>query len=143
MDSRTRQKQMTLNNFNKITVRLSQSTNYKETFDLKFNLLTNNFVPKWINRYLMAQQRQDKISEPWALYQLNNKFTSDFCIQKLNSLIDKVNSYENLFPLKLDSINNQDALNKIHSIFELHHGKLDDWLLNPLFKNKPKDCVKT
>ncbi len=139
MDSRTRQKQMTLNNFNKITVRLSQSTNYKETFDLKFNLLTNNFVPKWINRYLMAQQRQDKISEPWALYQLNNKFTSDFCIQKLNSLIDKVNSYENLFPLKLDSINNQDALNKIHSIFELHHGKLDDWLLNPLFKNKPKE----
>ena len=75
-----------MNNFNKITVRLSQSTNYKETFDLKFNLLTNNFIPKWINRYLMAQQRQDKISEPWALYQLNNKFTSDS--RKYNARIE-------------------------------------------------------
>jgi hypothetical protein len=44
----------------------------------------------------------------------------------------------NLFNRKLIDISDRDTLNYIHSVFELHHGKLDEWLDNPLFKNNPK-----
>ena len=99
----------------------------------------NTFVPKWIDRVNHAKRRQDPISEPWAMKGLNNNLDPENCRIRLNELIDKVNSYEPLFQRKLDFIGDQDTLNQIHSVFEKHHGQLDDWLSNPLFENKPKE----
>ena len=31
------------------TLRISKKNDYKEYFDLRFKLLKNNFVPKWID----------------------------------------------------------------------------------------------
>jgi len=49
------------------TLRLSKKDAHDNYFDLKFKLLKNKFVPKWINRVLEAQQNQYPISEPWAI----------------------------------------------------------------------------
>ena len=125
-----------------VILRLSNSIQANEVFDLKFNLLDHHFARKWINCVLEAQQKQYPISEPWAIYNINSKMNSEFIKNNINRLIQKVDSVEKLFDLQLQDINDQDTLNKIHAVFEKNHGKLDEWKSNPLFKNKPNDFRK-
>jgi hypothetical protein len=91
---------------------------------------------------LEAQQNQYPISEPWAMYNLNSTLNGEFVIQNLNRLIKEVDSVQPLFGLEIKDSEDQDTLNKIHAIFEKHHGKLDEWKLNPLFKDKPDSFRK-
>ena len=120
-----------------VTLRLSDSEDHTKTFDLKFKLLDNHFVAKWIERVLEAQQKQYPISEPWAMYNLNDKMNEEFIKNNLNRLMDEVNSVAELFDTKLTDIKDQITLNKIHAVFEENHGKLDEWKSNTLFKDKP------
>ena len=46
-----------------LIVRLSDKKDYSNTFDLEFDLVQSDFLPKWIDRFLHAQQRQDVISD--------------------------------------------------------------------------------
>ena len=126
--------------FQHLIVRLSQKDDHTQTYDLKFKLENNSFVSKWIERYLAAQQRQDVISEPWAFYNINNDWSETNIINFINHHIDICNNYvPGMFDRKLTNIKDQDTLNYIHSIFELHHGQVDAWLSNPLFDNHPKE----
>ena len=120
-----------------VTLRLSDSQDHTNIFDLKFKLLDNHFVTKWIERVLEAQQKQYPISEPWAIYNLNDKMNEEFVTNNLNRLMDEVNSVVQLFDTKLTDISDQITLNKIHAVFEENHGKLDEWKSNTLFKDKP------
>ena len=61
-----------------VIVRLSDSKDATKFLDLKFKLLDNGFVKKWIDCVLEAQQNQYPISEPWAIYNLNNKMNGEF-----------------------------------------------------------------
>ena len=124
--------------FEFLIVRLSQKDNYKNTFDLRFKLENNSFVLKWIDRLLAAQQRQDPISEPWAFYNLNSEWNSDRIIEFINYHIDKCNELvPGMFDKKLSRTDDQDTLNYLHSVFELHHGQIDSWKTNELFKKHP------
>jgi len=119
----------------KLIVRLSKSTNYCHTVDLTFDLIHSSFLPKWIDRFLEAQQRQDSISEPWAFYNCGSDAQDENVKDLLNEQIDYCNKlHPRMFERKLENINDQDCLNYIHSVFELSHGKLDEWLSNPIFK---------
>lgn len=119
------------------TLRLSDKNDHTKYFDLKFKLLDNHFVSKWIDCVLEAQQKQYPISEPWAMYNLNDNLNEQFVIGNLNRLIKEVDEVQHLFGLEIRDIKDQDTLNKIHAVFEKHHGKLDEWKQNPLFKGKP------
>ena len=123
-------------------LRLSQKKDHTKYFDLKFKLLNHHFVKKWIDCVLEAQQKQYPISEPWAIYNLNNKMNRDFIKTNINRLMKKIDNVHKLFGFELKNINDQDTLNKIHAIFEFNHGKLDAWKINPLFKNKPDSFRK-
>lgn len=128
-----------MTNFTQAILRLSNKDNYADIYDLKFDLIQSSFLPKWIDRYLEAKQRQDPISEPWAFYNLNNDWTPEYTVEFLNYHIDQCNLLSpNMFKHKLLSISDQDTLNQIHSVFELHHGKLDKWMDNPLLKDNTK-----
>lgn len=125
--------------FTKAILRLSNKENHRDIYDLEFDLIESSFLPKWIDRYLLAKQRQDRISEPWAFYNLNNDWSESATVDFLNYHIDACNSFApGLFSCNLNSIHDQDTLNYIHSVFELHHGKLDKWQNNPLLKQNPK-----
>ncbi len=124
------------------TLRLSNLANSSQYFDLEFKLEQNSFVKKWIKCVLEAQQKQYPISEPWALYNINDTLNKDFVKLNLNRLMQEVDKEEKLFGLTIDDINDQNILNKIHSIFEMHHGKLDEWKSNPLFKGKSEKFRK-
>ena len=127
-----------MHDYTKVLIRFTKQNNYNDCYDLTFKLLDNTFVPKWIERINQAKSRQDPISEPWAMKRFNQNLSPQDCLARLNQLIDNVNAHEKLFDRKLKDINDQDTLNQIHSVFEKHHGKLDEWLENPLFVNKPK-----
>ena len=124
------------------TLRLSKKDDHGNYFDLKFKLLKNKFVPKWVDRVLEAQQNQYPISEPWAMYNLNSSFNGNFLKDNLNRLIKEVDCVHELFGFSIGDINDQNTLNKIHAIFEDNHGKLDEWKANPLFNNKPDSFRK-
>lgn len=125
-----------------VILRLSDSKDATKFLDLKFKLLDHPFVKKWIGCVLEAQQKQYPISEPWAIYNINNKMNADFIKDNLNRLIKEVDSVEKLFDIQLTDIKDQSALNKIHAVFESNHGKLDEWKNNPLFENKPDSFRK-
>ena len=118
------------------TLRLSKRDHYNDYFDLRFKLLENDFVPKWIDRVIEAQQKQYPISEPWAMYNLNNDLNHEFVKNNLNRLMKEVDKEHKVFGIQIEDINDQDMLNKIHAIFEETHGGLDQWKNNPIFKNK-------
>lgn len=121
-------------NHEKIIVRLSKKDNHQQTFDMSFKLENHHFVEKWIGRFKLVQQRQDPISEPWAFYNLNDRFSDDYIIEEMNRLVSECNRISpELFDKYLDNINDQDTLNYLHSVFELHHGQLDAWKNNELF----------
>lgn len=121
-------------NHEKIIVRLSKKDNHQQTFDMSFKLENHHFVEKWIGRFKLVQQRQDPISEPWAFYNLNDRFSDDYIIEEMNRLVSECNRISpGLFDKYLDNINDQDTLNYLHSVFELHHGQLDAWKNNELF----------
>lgn len=124
------------------TLRLSDSNNSSRYFDLNFKLEQNHFVKKWTACVLEAQQRQYQISEPWAIYNINPTIDNNFIKANLNRLIQLVDKEEKLFGLQITDIDDQDTLNKIHSIFEKHHGKLDEWRNNPLFNGKSDNFRK-
>ena len=123
----------------RVLIRLSNTLDHTNIFEIKLKLVHSAFVLKWVERVLCAQQHQYPLSEPWAFYHLNNEFTQPKLVKKINSLMEQVNEYEQLFDCTLTDINDQDTLNLIHSIFETTHVKLDEWLTNPLFKDKPKE----
>lgn len=119
----------------KLIVRLSQKNNHEQTFDLVFTLEHHQFVKKWIERFKAVQQRQDPISEPWAFYNLNDRFSDEYIIEEMNRLVDECNQISpGLFDRKLYDVCDQDTLNYLHSVFELHHGQLDAWKNNELFE---------
>jgi len=126
-----------------VTVRLSKKNNHQDTYDLNFDLISSSFLPKWIGRYLHVQQRQDPISEPWALYNLNDQWTEQYTLDFLNQNINTCNNiHPNMFTKNIININDQDTLNYLHSVFELHHGQLDTWQTNPIFQNKHGDQLR-
>ena len=127
-----------MHDYETVLVRFSKKDNHNDVYDLKFKLEQNTFVSKWIDCVNHAKRRQDPISEPWAIQGIGSKLNPENCRIRLNELIDKVNAYEKLFEKKLDNLNDQNTLNQIHAVFEKHHGKLDEWLSNPLFEGKPK-----
>ena len=127
----------TLEKLSKLHIRLSSSTDHTKILDLEFNLVYSSFLPKWINCMLHAQQRQDSISEPWAFYNLNNQWTEQHTLDFLNSNIQRCNQiHAGLFDRTIQSTHDQDTLNYLHSIFELHHGQLDAWKTNTIFDNE-------
>ncbi len=123
-------------------VNLTLSNKNSEHFVLQFKLLQNSFVEKWIECVLEAKSKGYQISEPWAMYNLNESMNDEFILNNLNRLIAEVDAIEPLFNIRLKDIKDQDGLNHIHSIFEKHHGKLDEWKHNPLFSGKPDSFRK-
>ena len=132
-----------LKRYKKLVVRLSNKSDYSDVLDLEFSLIDSPFLHKWINRILHAQHRQDPISEPWAMYNLNDNWNSKFTLDFLNEQISFCNSVNaNMFDRNITDISDQDTLNYLHSIFELHHGKLDTWQDNPIFAGPQGNALR-
>jgi len=123
-----------------LTVRLHQFQNHTKTYDLKYRLLNNSFVPKWVERYKFSQSRGDDISTRDQFYGLNSEWTAEKTISIINEKVDQINNLvPDLIDRKISDPKDQDTLNYLHSFFEQYHGKIDSWLVDPWWKDKPRE----
>jgi hypothetical protein len=67
------------------------------------------------------------------IYHLNDEWSPENTIIKMNECIDVVNSYDNIINYKLDLNPDQEAMNYLHTFFEHLRGKDEDppeWYIN-------------
>lgn len=123
-----------------LIVRLHTDTDHANTYDLKYRLLDNAFVPKWVERYKFSQSRGDDISTRDQFYGLNEEWTKEKTIDLINERVDQINELvPDLIDRKIKSVDDQDTLNYLHAFFERYHGKIDAWLTDPWWQDKPKE----
>ena len=128
-----------------LIIQLNNTDNPDDIYDLRCTFEDTPFKDKWLARFYAAKERNDPISEPWAFYNLNNAWSDHYTVGFLNHQIFECNAIvPGMFERYLTDIKDHDTLNYLHSVFELHHGKLDEWKTNPLFKEHPTEYnVKT
>ena len=122
----------------KMIVRLCRHADWHDTFDLRYDLFNNAFVPKWIKEFQKTQMRNDPISTRDQFYGINAEWTAERVIQGINRCIQEINAVvPGLIKETLNDIKDQDTLNRLHSYFEQYHGKVDQWLTDPWWQGKP------
>ena len=122
----------------KMIVRLCHHDNWHDTFDLRYDLFNNAFVPKWIREFQKTQMRNDHISTRDQFYGINTEWTEHRVIQGINQCIQSINAVvPGLIKETLVDSKDQDTLNRLHSYFEQYHGKVDQWLTDPWWQDKP------
>ena len=122
----------------KMTVRLCRHDDWHDTFDLRYDLFNNAFVPKWIKEFQKTQMRNDPISTRDQFYGINTEWTVERVVQGINRCIQDINAVApGLIKETLNDARDQDILNRLHSYFELYHGKVDQWLTDPWWRDKP------
>lgn len=101
--------------------------NLEDTITLDYKLRNTPIAIKWVNRVLIAHDRQCPIDEPNRFYGFNSKDQeSKSAINNMNHLIEILKtSYNIQIDRYLTHINDQDTLNYLHHIFEVEHGLLD------------------
>ena len=113
---------------NKLLIKLQMKylkINYNDNFDLRYQLRDNAFVPRWIDRVMLAQQ-QYPIDDPERFYGFGPiEVQRQKSILMINSCIDVINHFRHIIERKLTDVSDQDTLNYLHNIFEKYHGLLD------------------
>lgn len=112
--------------FKYLHIEYAAPANLSDTFTVDYQLRPHAFVPKWIDCVLRAQQ-QYSIDDPARFYgfgtweeQVASSLTA------INQCADAVEKGLRIsIPRRLLDINDQDTLNYLHHIFEVHHGLLD------------------
>lgn len=74
----------------------------------------------------MAQRNQWPLDDPRRFYNFNDRDHEErTAINKINSCINVINSYQPIIDRVFTSTDDQDTLNYLHNIFEQYHGMLD------------------
>ncbi len=93
---------------------------------VEYNLLDYDIVQRWAERLLAAQEFPYTIDHPNRFYGLDSiDHQIESAISYINSLCDSIEDSGISIERRLKSIDDQDTLNYLHHIFEIHHGLLD------------------
>lgn len=112
--------------FKYLHIEYAAPANLSDSITVDYQLRSHAFVPKWIDCVLRAQQ-QYTIDDPARFYgfgtwaeQVSNSLTA------INQCAEAVGKELGIsITRRLLDINDQDTLNYLHHIFEVHHGLLD------------------
>ena len=120
--------------FSQLQITYADPTNIDDEVKITFTLRKSTITYKWIERVLAAQHLGYQIDDPYRFYgfgslegQINSSLLS------INNTIKDLNQFIKI-DYSVDSVNDQDTLNKLHHIFELEHGLLDKKDCDPKFK---------
>ena len=103
---------------------------------LEFDLLPHDVVQRWTERLVAAQQKYP-IDDPGRFYGFGSyQDQVEYCITNINQCADQIEQ-ELQVPIsrRLDDITDQDTLNYLHHVFEVHHGLLDQKSTNRLLSD--------
>ena len=110
-----------------------------DQFTLRFKVLDTPVANLWIERMLAREEYL--LDNPNRFYGFNSQEQEEArAIAMIQASIDTVNNYSNIITRKLSSVQDQDTLNYLHSIFEQYHGLLDQQSTE--FWNTAPDPVK-
>ena len=110
-----------------------------DQFTLRFKVLDTPVANLWIERMLAREEYL--LDNPNRFYGFNSQEQEEArALAMIQASIDTVNNYSNIITRKLSSVQDQDTLNYLHSIFEQYHGLLDQQSTE--FWNTAPDPVK-
>jgi len=115
---------------------ITYSSDNVNPIQVEFDLLPHDVVQRWAERLITAQQ-QYPIDDPGRFYGFGSyEDQVNYCITEINHCADQIEQ-ELQIPVdrRLDNIADQDTLNYLHHIFEVHHGLLDQKSTNKLLSN--------
>ena len=102
------------------------NNNLNNDIVIDYCLRNNQITEKWVQRVLLAQHLGYHIDDPSRFYGFGSiEKQTNLALNQINQLICKLQNWIKI-DFNLHSINDQDTLNKLHHIFELEHGLLDE-----------------
>ena len=91
---------------------------------LRFQILDTLLAQSWVKR--MQDRRDHPLDDPRRFYGFESQHDAELrALQDINNCIDTINRYRSVINRSLQSVQDQDTLNYLHSIFEIYHGHLD------------------
>lgn len=91
---------------------------------LEFSLLDTPIAELWIERFNAAQAYP--LDHPNRFYGFGtDEQERSRALEQILSCVRTINEYQNVITRPINSVDDQDALNYLHNIFERYHGLLD------------------
>jgi len=92
---------------------------------VQFRLRPTWITQRWVKKVLLAKQ-QYQIDDPTRFYGFGSyEEQVQDALDRINHNITVINLHEQIIWKTLADVNDQDTLNYLHNIFEIHHGLLD------------------
>ena len=112
-------------NLQQLCITYANPHNLQDELVIKYNLRNTPITKKWIERVVTAQQLGYVIDDPKRFYGFDSlENLQSAALKTINDLIVTLNQYTQI-DYQLNSVHDQDTLNRLHHIFEVEHGLLD------------------
>jgi hypothetical protein len=93
---------------------------------LDFCLRNTSMAQRWADKIIKAQSLGYPIDDPDRFYGFESIENAQFhAMAHINQQIDVINDFLPLIDRAPQSVHDQDTLNYLHNIFEIHHGRLE------------------
>jgi len=114
------------------------------TYILTFELFDTPIAAKWFDELMQFIKHDQPFDDRERFYNFPySKFTEEYVVNHLNTLIDTINNYSPNLVTQHASLNmSQDMMNYLHHIFEVYHGLYDAQQTNVFFADAPRQVQK-
>ena len=111
--------------FKKLHITYANPHDLTDQITIDYLLRDTPIAYKWIQRVLLAQDLGYRIDDPARFYGFGSiPAQTEAALIDINNLINRLNRWTAI-DYRLQSVDDQDTLNKLHHIFEIEHGLLD------------------
>lgn len=111
--------------FTKLHIEYADPADLHDSIIVQYRLRPTNIAQRWVQKVLTAQQ-QYQIDDPARFYGFGTyEAQVQDALDRINHNITIINLHEKIIWRTLADVRDQDTLNYLHNVFEVHHGMLD------------------
>ena len=126
--------------FTRIEIEYADPRDLDDSYQVAFKLKEHAVAQKWATMVDIANRKYE-IDDPGRFYGFYSKEElTARALGKINHTIDIINEFEKIIDRRLEDIFDQDTLNYLHHVFEVHHGLLDSQTSS--FWNKAPESIR-
>jgi hypothetical protein len=126
--------------FTRVEIEYSNPIDLDDSYHVTFKLKEHAVAKKWATMVDIANRKYE-IDDPGRFYGFyGREELIARALGKINRTIDVINEFEKIIDRRLEDIFDQDTLNYLHHVFEVHHGLLDSQTSD--FWNKAPDSIR-
>ena len=109
----------------KLRIEYANPLDLSDSVSVDYQLRSTSVIDRWHQKVLLAQQ-QYQIDDPKRFYGFGSYAEQvEDALDRINHNITVINLHEQIITRTLTDVTDQDTLNYLHNIFEIHHGLLD------------------